>query len=45
MNELACFLRVTRNKSGVRDFSERDIATLEFVRCFRKAGMSVESFN
>ena len=35
--------RVTRNKSGVRDFSERDIATLEFVRCFRKAGMSVES--
>lgn len=35
--------RVTRNKSGVRDFSERDIATLEFVRCFRNAGMSVES--
>ncbi len=35
--------RVTRNKSGVRDFSERDIATLEFVRCFRSAGMSVES--
>ena len=35
--------RVTRNKSGIRDFSERDIATLEFVRCFRRAGMGVES--
>ena len=32
-----------RNKSGVRDFSEQDIAALEFIRCFRSAGMSVES--
>ncbi|MDU2563400.1 MAG: stress response transcriptional regulator NmlR [Streptococcus lutetiensis] len=35
--------RVRRNKSGVRDFSEQDIAALEFIRCFRSAGMSVES--
>lgn len=35
--------RVRRNKSGVRDFSEKDIAALEFIRCFRSAGMSVES--
>lgn len=35
--------RVCRNKSGVRDFSEQDIAALEFIRCFRSAGMSVES--
>lgn len=35
--------RIKRNKSGVRDFSDQDIATLEFIRCFRKAGMSVES--
>ncbi|QGX45374.1 stress response transcriptional regulator NmlR [Streptococcus equinus] len=35
--------RVRRNKSGIRDFSEPDIATLEFIRCFRRAGMSVES--
>ncbi|SEK72103.1 DNA-binding transcriptional regulator, MerR family [Streptococcus equinus] len=35
--------RVRRNKSGIRDFSEQDIATLEFIRCFRRAGMSVES--
>ncbi|SDO78111.1 DNA-binding transcriptional regulator, MerR family [Streptococcus equinus] len=35
--------RVKRNKSGIRDFSEKDIAALEFIRCFRSAGMSVES--
>lgn len=35
--------RVRRNKSGIREFSEQDIATLEFIRCFRRAGMSVES--
>ena len=35
--------RVRRNKSGVRDFSEQDIAALEFIRCLRSAGMSVES--
>lgn len=35
--------RVRRNKSGVRDFSEQDIAALEFIHCFRSAGMSVES--
>lgn len=34
---------VRRNKSGVRDFSEQDIAAIEFIRCFRSAGMSVES--
>lgn len=34
---------VTRNKSGIRDFTEREIGILEFVRCFRKAGVSVES--
>ncbi|WP_203268194.1 stress response transcriptional regulator NmlR [Streptococcus uberis] len=34
---------VTRNQSGVRDFSDRDISVLEFVRYFRGAGVSVES--
>ncbi len=34
---------ITRNQSGIRDFTEREIGILEFVRCFRKAGMSVES--
>ncbi|MTB63917.1 MerR family transcriptional regulator [Streptococcus sp. zg-86] len=34
---------IHRNAAGVRDFSERDVALLEFVRCFRSAGISVES--
>lgn len=34
---------VTRNQSGVRNFSDRDISILEFVRYFRGAGVSVES--
>ena len=35
--------RVTRNQSGIRDFTEREIGLLELVRCFRKAGVSVEA--
>ena len=35
--------RVSRNQSGIRDFTEREIGLLEFVRCFRKAGVSVEA--
>ena len=35
--------RVTRNQSGIRDFTEREIGLLEFVRYFRKAGVSVEA--
>lgn len=34
---------VTRYQSGVRNFSDRDISVLEFVRYFRGAGVSVES--
>ena len=34
---------VTRNQSGIRDFTEREIGLLEFVRCFRKAGVSAEA--
>lgn len=33
---------VTRNKAGVRDFTELDIQLLEFVRCYRNAGIGVE---
>ncbi|HFI0114064.1 TPA: stress response transcriptional regulator NmlR [Streptococcus suis] len=34
--------KITRKSSGVRDFSENDVAILEFIRCFRSAGMSIE---
>ncbi|HFI0119753.1 TPA: stress response transcriptional regulator NmlR [Streptococcus suis] len=34
--------KVARKSSGVRDFSENDVAILEFIRCFRGAGMPIE---
>ncbi|HEM3702128.1 TPA: MerR family transcriptional regulator [Streptococcus suis] len=34
--------KIARKSSGVRDFSENDVAILEFIRCFRSAGMSIE---
>ncbi|WP_161980147.1 stress response transcriptional regulator NmlR [Streptococcus sp. S784/96/1] len=33
---------VTRNASGIRDFTNREIQLLEFVRCYRNAGVGVE---
>lgn len=33
---------VARSAAGIRDFSERDIQVLEFVRCYRNAGVGVE---
>lgn len=34
---------VTRTRSGIRDFTERDLRILEFVSYFRKSGMGVEA--
>lgn len=34
---------ITRTDSGIRDFQEKDLDALEFVKCFRAAGVSVES--
>ena len=34
---------ITRTASGIRDFQESDLEALEFVKCFRAAGVSVES--
>ncbi|HFI0126830.1 TPA: stress response transcriptional regulator NmlR [Streptococcus suis] len=34
--------KIARKSSGVRDFSENDVAILDFIRCFRSAGMSIE---
>lgn len=35
--------QVARTKSGVRDYAEQDCARIQFVKCMRSAGMSVES--
>lgn len=34
---------ITRTVSGIRDFQQTDLDALEFVKCFRSAGVSVES--
>ena len=33
---------VNRNKSGIRDFSEEDCRWVEFAKCMRGAGLSIE---
>ena len=34
---------VPRNPSGLRDYSEKNCNAVEFVKCMRGAGMSIES--
>ena len=34
--------RVNRNKSGIRDFTEDDCRWVEFIKCMRGAGLSIE---
>ena len=34
---------VTRNASGIRDYSEQDCARVEFVKCMRAASVSIEA--
>ena len=34
--------RVNRNKSGVRDYTEQECKWVEFIKCMRASGMSIE---
>ncbi|BAK44911.1 MerR family transcriptional regulator [Eggerthella sp. YY7918] len=34
---------VTRTESGIRDYSEQDLARVQFVKCMRDAGVSIEA--
>ncbi len=34
---------VHRNQSGIRDYTEEDCKGIEFVKCMRSAGISIES--
>ena len=34
---------ITRTSTGIRDFQVQDIEALEFIKCFRLAGVSVDS--
>ncbi len=33
---------VTRNKSGIRDYTEEDCRWVEFIKCMRSAGLPIE---
>ena len=33
---------VNRSESGIRDFSELDLRRVEFIKCMRRAGLSIE---
>lgn len=33
---------ISRNKSGVRDYTEEDCKWIEFIRCMRNAGLPIE---
>lgn len=35
--------KVTRNGSGNRDFTEKDCGWVQFIKCMRGAGVSIES--
>lgn len=34
--------KVPRNKSGIRDFDENSCRWIEFIKCMRNAGLSIE---
>jgi DNA-binding transcriptional MerR regulator len=34
---------VTRNDSGIRDYSDLDIRRVEFIKCMRAAGLPIET--
>lgn len=34
---------INRSKSGIRNYTERDLNRIEFVKCFRNSGVSIET--
>lgn len=34
---------ISRGQNGIRDYSETDIKRVEFVKCMRRAGLSIET--
>ncbi|AIS60864.1 MerR family transcriptional regulator [Listeria ivanovii] len=34
---------IKRNASGIRDYSAEDLKWIEFIKCMRSAGLSIES--
>lgn len=41
--EQICLLSpINRNNGGIRDYSERDLQRVEFIKCMRGAGLTIE---
>ncbi len=40
---IGLIVQVPRNKSGVRDYSQENLNRIEFIKCMRSAGLSIES--
>lgn len=36
---------VNRNQSGIRDYNERDLARVDFIKCMRTAGLSLDTLS
>lgn len=34
--------RINRNASGIRDYSNQDLAHIEFIKCMRQAGLGID---
>ncbi|KAF1296743.1 transcriptional regulator [Enterococcus sp. JM4C] len=34
---------VTRNKAGIRDYQEEDLSWIDFIKCMRDSGLSIDS--
>ena len=34
---------INRSKSGIRNYTERDLNRIEFIKCFRNSGVSIET--
>jgi DNA-binding transcriptional MerR regulator len=34
--------RIKRNKSGIRDYGEVELKRIEFIKCMRSAGLTIE---
>lgn len=35
--------RINRNKNGIRNFTEMDCRWIDFIKCMRKTGLSIEA--
>lgn len=40
---IGLIVNIHRNKGGIREYSSEDLQQIEFIKCMRNAGLSIES--